>query len=417
MADSHILYIVSEEVCKVMLTGDHGSYSKIISLSPLIPHNEDLAETWKYTGGLDMSVERKALHIIATRNITVFASYDNNQSVDGFLAIPVEHLTRNYVAVSRDAVPDPSHLVIAGLYDGTNAIINLRLLNGTCTTAGYQNGTTISLTVNRFDVIGLSCSGDLTGTVITSDHPVAVFSGNERAAIPTTSPNAGLMIEMLIPLEYFGKSYVLTTTMQNPNGTIYRVVAHMDSSVVTVGSQDPVVLGVGEFHDFDTEVTGTQILVSTHTVMVIAYGKVVVGNLGGVFMATVPPINSFYKRPFYDFRKLVVVPMTYLYVTVYYNTTMNPNITFGSPDVIEHIPGSDIGVLSALTTDLEGSSFETDVHDVGMIIYATPSKNAACGYLGGMTFSTWILQYYHFASKHFLSFYCSFAHTHTHISY
>lgn len=385
----YALYFWSEEAAAVTTTSDHTTFFKTETLTPLSPKSIYIpGSAFEYRGGMTMAIERKVVYVTSTKPISLFGSSYRQESGGTFLAIPVQRLTGHYVLVSRSAIPAPSEFIIAGTQDNTEVTITLRLVTGSCGSDGHTDGTTITKTINRLDVIGLTCGGDFTGTVITSDKPVAVFSGNQMAALPATSPKADLLMEMMIPVETFGSSYIITTTSQSPTGTIHRVVAHLENTTVTVGGQDPFVLKAGSFQDIDSATSGTQLLHSSKPVLVVLYGTLVVGGLGDVFMAIVPPTNRFFSNPWYDYTWLLVTSLN-IYVTVYYNATAYPGVTFSAPDQIEHIPGSDLAVLSAPALDVKGSSFETQVQHLGMVIYGQKSHDAAYGFLGGMSFGSY----------------------------
>jgi hypothetical protein len=101
--------------------------------------------------------------------------------------------------------------------------------------------------------------GDLTGTKITSDSPVAVFSGHMAAISNPTSPDAKCcadhLEQQMLPTNTWGKSFVATKSFpRNIEPDYWRIMA---SKPATQVSFDPPVQGLvnlneGEFFEFST---------------------------------------------------------------------------------------------------------------------------------------------------------------------
>lgn len=59
---------------------------------------------------------------------------------------------------------------------------------------------------------------DLTGTYISSDKPVAVFSGNVRASIPTSRTSRDHLVEQMIPVQTWGSEFPVMSSPKNDDG-------------------------------------------------------------------------------------------------------------------------------------------------------------------------------------------------------
>ena len=106
---------------------------------------------------------------------------------------------------------------------------------------------------------------DLTGTMITSDKPVALFAGHKCTRVPFDKWACDHVEEQIFPLKSWGRRYLGTHTIsskKDPN--IYRVVSAAQGNQITFEPpvHKPVVLHRGQFIDVTTtrdfEVKGTE---------------------------------------------------------------------------------------------------------------------------------------------------------------
>ena len=156
-------------------------------------------------------------------------------------------------------------------------------------------GEVIERVIGRYDVLNLESdgmTGDLTGTVVESSRPVAVFSGGESAIAPVGNdappPPGGIpenrcctehLEEQVYPTTSWGRDFVVTRspvrgrTWQEPD--IYRIMADRAAATITTNlpaPDDSFTLAPGEWREFyaqrsfvlrsDAPVSLEQILVS-----------------------------------------------------------------------------------------------------------------------------------------------------------
>lgn len=80
----------------------------------------------------------------------------------------------------------------------------------------YQNGDIYNLTLDRFETYQVAHRTDLTGTVIESSLPIAVFSGddcNQLENIGYCDP----LVEQLIPTKKLDRSFIVPPNSNNRN--------------------------------------------------------------------------------------------------------------------------------------------------------------------------------------------------------
>ncbi len=110
----------------------------------------------------------------------------------------------------------------------------------------------------------LSDTTDLTGTVIKSDQPVAVFAGHNCSFVPYDKWACDHLEETIFPTASMGKHYIGSHSISSGDDpSLYRVVSAAGENIITFNPQvEPTrTLGKGEWFEFTTrhdfEVKGT----------------------------------------------------------------------------------------------------------------------------------------------------------------
>jgi len=102
------------------------------------------------------------------------------------------------------------------------------------------------ITLNRGDDFHLKNFYDLSGSAISSNKPVGVYSGHDCAFVPNGRTSwCNRLIEQLPPVNLWSKKY-LTTPLRSRYGDTYRVLAAYDSTQVTINGVVDSVINRGE---------------------------------------------------------------------------------------------------------------------------------------------------------------------------
>ncbi len=223
---------------------------------------------------------------------TQFNPLDNTIEVysnDASLLLPSDVLGTFHVAMTREQTfPDlRSYITVVGTRDGTKVSVTTPV--GTLASGGLAPmvpGESQVFTLNRYDVLNLETDApgdDLTGSIIVSSEPVAVFGGSEAANAPNTAtcleegvcaydptkPCTTLMDclpfntccadhleQQLFPVHTWGQNFIATKSKaRGEEKDIWRIIAAQDDTVIqTIPSQGLLpVLDRGEFVEFETE--------------------------------------------------------------------------------------------------------------------------------------------------------------------
>ncbi len=237
-------------------------------------------------------VKGLAVHVTSNQNITVVGLNHKVYSSDAFLAYPTQACGTTYRAMSFENSVDlpslppsefmPGEFLVASAHDSTHINITPRAR----TNDGHRADSSFTVSLSKGDLyevqsdIGVA-AGDLTGSFISSDKPIALFSGHSRTQIPSDFLTAGggtsrnHLIEQLLPLDLWEDSAVVVPLADQSGQGIARIVAGYDSTVVSivrsVDSTQRVVLDAGQFYQFDTLTSQPHFVTATHPIEVAQY--------------------------------------------------------------------------------------------------------------------------------------------------
>jgi hypothetical protein len=203
------------------------------------------------------SIEKKGVHVTATRDVAVYGLTHIDYSTDTFLGIPTDLLGNEYITVgyqniwSELEILNGSQFAIVAPYDQT--VIEIRPSTKTAT---RPSGGPYTIVLNRGETHQLRSvedpPSDLTGTIIKSNRPVAVFGGHRCANIRGKQYFCDQIVEQLLPVPAWGTRYNTVPLATRSKDTI-RVVASRDGTPVMVNGVMVAMLGRGKHHDFVTD--------------------------------------------------------------------------------------------------------------------------------------------------------------------
>lgn len=203
--------------------------------------------------------EYRSVHIKAKKKISVQYFSSGASSGGAYLGLPVNVLGRKYVVASYNDNPDgvgalvggeaPSsydigcgEFVVIGTENGTNVTITMRSESA----GGIKAGESRTLSLNRGEcyLVRSKCGSndaDISGSIVESNHPVAVISGHSNAALGSVGEYAvesrDFMIEQMLPAEYWDTGGYIGTPFVSASpytsdgaGDSYRVYSYDTSA-------------------------------------------------------------------------------------------------------------------------------------------------------------------------------------------
>ncbi len=180
----------------------------------------------------DQVYRKKAIFVESDAPIVLYVMNRTSFTSDGMLALPVNGLGNEYVVASATDVISgfqnyllPSQYVIVAPYDGTSVTIKHSMNSPN----HPSNADPFTFSMDRLDVFSAMSSeynGDLSGTYIYSNKPIAVMAGENCTFLPDAQYRAcDHLLEMMFPTSSWGKLYHSMPFATRVKGDLYRVFA------------------------------------------------------------------------------------------------------------------------------------------------------------------------------------------------
>lgn len=243
-------------------------------------------------------VQSKGIEITAGAEVTVYGLDRQQYTTDAHLALPTEALGTDYriLAYGYTATfPHPSQLGIVATQAGTVVEITPSTTGGT-----RAAGVPYTLTLDAGQTYMLASgsgatAGDLTGSRVTANKPIAVFGGHECSSIPLGTGYCDHSYEQLPPTETWGTRFVTAPLATRTRGDTFRVLASRDGTTVTINGATVATLQAGRF--LERVLTGGNVIEASQPVLVAQYsnGSQYDGVPSDPFMMLVPPHEQFLR--------------------------------------------------------------------------------------------------------------------------
>jgi RHS repeat-associated protein len=256
-----------------------------------------------------IAMEAKGIHVTAENPVAVYGLNYYPAASDGYLGLPTLTLGTSYIVASyrntigsNDGQTFGTEFGIAATQDNTTVTIVPTAASGSREaempfTIQLNQGQTYQLR-NSTNHTALSVPNgppvDFTGTVVTSNKPVAVFGGHDCADIPDGSLYCNSLVEQMPATNLWGQNFVTMPLASEYNGDTFRFIAQTDSTQVQVNHQQVAVLQKGQF--FEQIITGPAEISANNPILTVQYANSsVFGGNPNVdpSMIVVPPFEQF----------------------------------------------------------------------------------------------------------------------------
>jgi hypothetical protein len=240
------------------------------------------------------------IHITALAPVAVYGlTYDIGSS-EAFVGLPTPSLGTRYRAIAYKTTigSEPGRMIALATEDNTTITVTPNETHGART-----GGTayTVSLNAGQAYTLAADSTGvgaeEITGTLVTSDKPIAAFSGVDCGNIGASACDEES--QELFPSTEWGTSFVVPRFDTVSGGDPVRVEADTANTVVSVGGTVVATLNAGQFYETTTATSGNNALfvTATHPVLVAqfminnSYGTT--GATGDPSMLLIPPYQQF----------------------------------------------------------------------------------------------------------------------------
>lgn len=260
------------------------------------------------------AVQQMAIRLVADHPVNVYALNWDNNSADVALIYPVESLGREYFAMCAEPNynsnfnANPNHgrnseFMVVASEDSTRIVITPSKV----THNGRSAGIPFEIVLNKGELYqvqsanrpNLAGQGDLTGSYVVSDKPVAFYSGSFSTTIPATSNMSGFdhLYEQIPPVVSWGREYYAAPLLTRLADR-YRVMASANNTRVWIGNQPPRTLQRGEFYEFILYNNEPSRIFADKPVLVAQYSQSnltdrdYTGGSGDPFMIILSPVSQ-----------------------------------------------------------------------------------------------------------------------------
>jgi hypothetical protein len=191
-------------------------------------------------------IDNRAVHISSTAPISLSGYSMNRGSGEGFLALPLATLGKEYYTVNypsfqfTESLYYPGEFLIVAPFDGTKVkIVTSAYTRDSSFKDSHKPGDTLSVTLGRGQTYLVQSSTspfqfptDLTGTHIISNMPISVLSGHAYTKF-SMSDLGSHVIEMLPPVESWSTKYYYAKFDADPLTSLMILAADTGTFYIT----------------------------------------------------------------------------------------------------------------------------------------------------------------------------------------
>ncbi|KAI8485101.1 hypothetical protein Bbelb_372070 [Branchiostoma belcheri] len=296
-------------------------------------------------------ITNRGIEIVSDVDIVVYGVNKEDYTTDGFLGLPEDVLGTSYVVASWPGTRSiPAEIGVVAVEDNTEVTIDPT--SPVRFDGRYKGAASFTFTLNsRFDAAQVTGYwGDLTGTTVTSDKPVAVLSGHRCGNVPEGVGWCDHLVEMIPAKSTLGRTFVTMPIAGRTGGDIVRIIASEDGTDIDIVGRSSESLNEGRFVDIETSSTEYLSITANNPIMVVQYNKGQAADWVQTdpFMMLISPVEQYDSR--YTFATVDSPTNTYTtYIGIVIKTSERDGIRLDgaaiSPTWTE-IPGSDFSAAA-----------------------------------------------------------------------
>ncbi len=245
-----------------------------------------------------------AVHVTSDNPISVYGLNRRHQTTDTYLGLPTNVLGKEYRAMCYHVTEDflPIFAIVA---TEDNTVVTITPTSETY--AGKEKNVPFDVTMNKGDVYQVKPSvrrrsnkreSDLTGSLITANKNISVFSGHQCSYVPIGPPTViacNHLAEQMPPISSWGKHFYLGKLKGRSQYT-YRVLANENDTKVFENSTLLKILKEGEYLERNSN-QNLQ-LTADRPVLVAQYSQGFDNgdSIGDPMMLLITPTQQFLKQ-------------------------------------------------------------------------------------------------------------------------
>lgn len=260
--------ISSLQACSGVISNPYSGWSRQFEIEDNsvifidIPREQAYMECDEY--GVALS---KSLHILTDHPVSAYCANAARYSFDASFVLPTPALADDYIIQtydqSKSTEEHTSAFLIIAVEEGETTV---DITPAVTTLDGRPANQQYSITLQQGQVYqvrsnhSLSFYGsnrDLSGSrVIARDcKKIAVFNGSTLTKVPTDGEDSDCIFEQAMPLQAWGKQFVVTASLGRQNKDYVKITSASDTTEITVNGQHHTTLNANESVSFQMEET------------------------------------------------------------------------------------------------------------------------------------------------------------------
>ena len=269
------------------------AFSAPFTITPGTITSVPIPSTARHSGS--NTTENKGIRVSALAPIALYGLNQASNTTDAYLGLPRTLLGTDHIVLGYNGgAGGPSEFQIIGTVDGTQVIITPSVAG-----TGRAAGVPYVIILNRLQSYQLEATGattDLSGTLISSTQPLALFGG----AVCTNIPDNGTLacdhvVEQIPATGAWGQNFLTASLATRTAGDIFRVIARDNGTQVTLDGVLVATLNKGQIYQTSLASNTRHTIVASAPVLVAQYckGQTADNVLSDPFMMLIQPTEQF----------------------------------------------------------------------------------------------------------------------------
>ncbi len=244
-------------------------------------------------------IQDKGIHVVSQQPVTVYGLNQRAFTSDAFLGLPVNTLGTDHLVLtySNMGFSPTSEFGIVASENATTVTITPAV-----TTGSRIGGFPYNITLNQGQTYLLqntvpTPTGDLTGSRVSANKPIAVFAGHAAATIPAEAVCcADHLVEQLPATNVWGKRFATIPLATRTKGDFFRFIAAEDATAIYLNGNLTATLNRAQW--LERIIKEPTEIIATAPIMVAQYSTSVyydppTSGKADPFEMIVPPYSQF----------------------------------------------------------------------------------------------------------------------------
>ena len=259
--------ISGQRDCSVTLTNPQTGWTETHQVQANNITTIDIDEDVAYVDGISEQVMNKGLQITSTDTVSVFCTNIAHLSFDASYVLPTQSLADDYIIQTYDQSHYSSNLnyqtqnqTSAFLIVATEDHTVVDITPSVPTLNGHGSGNEFTITLNKGQAYqvrsnrndGPVYNRDLSGSRVTARNckRIAVFNGNTLTAIPSQESSYDHVFEQAMPVQSWGKQFVVTKSLERSYDVV-KIISASDDNEIYKNGESIATINTGESYSFD----------------------------------------------------------------------------------------------------------------------------------------------------------------------